>query len=57
MTVAYAADNDANLILLSEANGDYTLTQEEDGLYLYLSGKWTDVPSAKLYITGLKLGA
>ncbi len=54
LTVGYKLGNN-DMILLVEDN-DYTLSSAEDGVNLNLNSKWTGNASAKIYVTGLKIG-
>lgn len=54
LTVGYKLGNN-DMILLIEDN-DYTLSSTENGVNLNLNSKWTGNASAKIYVTGLKIG-
>lgn len=56
ITVAYVASNTSSAILLSETAGDYSITNATNGSNLQLAGKWLGNSTAKVYVTGLKLG-
>ena len=56
ITVAYTANDNADLILLSKERNDYDIQNEDDGALLILDGRWLDSATAQVYITGLKIG-
>lgn len=57
ITVSYSSNEDSDPIVLSEARGDYEIYDEDDGAVLRLGARWLNNIAAKLYITGLKIGA
>ena len=56
VVVSYLKNETGSPILLSGARNDYSLVPAEGGSNLRLNSKWLDIASAKVYVTGLKLG-
>ena len=56
ITVAYAPDAESDLILLSALRNDYTIVATNGGSLLKLASRWLDDATAKVYITGIRIG-